>query len=204
MLIPDSALAAEAFEKAAQAGMVPAQCALGELLLSDDWEVRNPQSGMKWLECAWQNGSLRAGYHLAKEYLSGGSVTKDMAQGVEHLSACADAGHPGAQYLLGKLYLTGQEVPQDVEQAEYWLSQAAAQGNEYAGLLLERLDKPKIAGATVTLYQLHPVPAISSNGAQGRCSASAERRLLALPRAIQRLKILLIRSPRRAGHCQSQ
>lgn len=67
ILIPDSALAAETFEKAAQAGMVPAQCALGELLLADDLDVRDPQNGMQWLECARQNGSLRAGYRLAKE-----------------------------------------------------------------------------------------------------------------------------------------
>lgn len=81
-------------------------------------------------------------------------MAKDVTQGLKHLTECAGAGHPGAQYLLGKLYLTGQEVPQDVEQAEYWLSQAAAQGNEYAGLLLERLDKPKISGATLAVVRL--------------------------------------------------
>lgn len=154
VLIPDSALAAEAFTKAARAGMIPAQCALGELLLSDDLDVCDPPAGMEWLERAWEGGSLRAGYRLAKEYLSGENVAKDVTQGLKYLTECADAGHPGAQYLLGKLYLTGQEVPQDVEQAEYWLSQAAAQGNEYAGLLLERLDKPKIAGATLAVVRL--------------------------------------------------
>lgn len=154
ILIPDSALAAEAFEKAATAGVIPAQCALGELLLSDDLDVCNSPAGMEWLERAWEGGSLRAGYRLAKEYLSRENVAKDVTQGLKHLTECAGAGHPGAQYLLGKLYLTGQEVPQDVEQAEYWLSQAAAQGNEYAGLLLERLDKPKISGATLAVVRL--------------------------------------------------
>ncbi len=154
VLIPDSALAAEAFEKAAQAGMVPAQCALGELLLSADLDVRDPQTGMKWLESAWRNGSLRAGYRLAKEYLSGKTIEKDVTKGLEHLTACAGDGHPGAQYLLGKLYLTGQEVPQDVEQAEYWLSQAAIQGNEYAGLLLERMEEPKAPVAALAVIRL--------------------------------------------------
>ena len=84
ILIPDSTLAAEAFEKAAQAGMVPAQCALGELLLSDDLDVLNPPAGLEWLKRAWEGGSLRAGYLLAKEYLSGENAAKD----VEHGNAC--------------------------------------------------------------------------------------------------------------------
>ena len=154
VLIPDSALAMDAFENAARAGVVPAQCALGELLISDDLEVHNSELGMEWLEYAWQNGSLRAGYRLAKEYLSGENVAKDAAQGLKHLTECADAGHPGAQYLLGKLYLTGQEVSSDTERAEYWLSQAAAQGSEYASLLLERMDKPKAAGAALAVIRL--------------------------------------------------
>ena len=154
ILIPDSALAAEAFENAARAGMIPAQCALGELLLSDDLEVRNAELGVEWLEYAWQNGSLRAGYRRAKEYLSEENIAKDAVRGVECLTECADAGHPGAQYLLGKLYLSGQEVPQYTEQAKYWLSQAAAQGSEYAGLLLERMDKPKAPMAALAVIRL--------------------------------------------------
>ncbi len=154
ILIPDSILSAEAFTKAAQAGMVPAQCALGELLLSDDLDVRDPFAGMEWLECAWEGGSLRAGYRLAKEYLSGENVAKDVERGLEYLTTCAGEGHPGAQYLLGKLYLVGQEIPQDMEQAEYWLSRAAAQGNEYAGLLLERTEEPPMAGAALAVIRL--------------------------------------------------
>lgn len=103
ILIPDSILSAEAFTKASQAGMVPAQCALGELLLSDDLDVRDPSAGMEWLERAWEGGSVRAGYRLARECLSGENVAKDVTQGFKHLTECADAGHPGAQYLLGNL-----------------------------------------------------------------------------------------------------
>lgn len=154
ILIPDSALAAEAFEKEARAGMIPAQCALGELLLSDDLDVRDLPAGVEWLERAREGGSLRAGYRLAKECLGGENVAKDVTQGLRCLTECADAGHPGAQYLLGKLYLTGQEVPQDMEQAEYWLAQAATQGNEYASLLLERMDKPQAPVAALAVIRL--------------------------------------------------
>jgi len=154
VLIPDIALAAEMFEKAAQAEMVPAQCALGELLLAGDPEMSDPELGTAWLRYACRNGSLRAGYRLAKEYLSGKTVARDVAQGLKYLTKCADAGHPGAQYLLGKLYLTGQEVPQDTERAEYWLEKAAAQGSEYAGLLLERMDDPQAPMAALAVIRL--------------------------------------------------
>ena len=196
ILIPDSTLAAEAFEKAAQAGMVPAQCALGELLLSDDLDVLNPPAGLEWLKRAWEGGSLRAGYLLAKEYLSGENAAKDVEHGLECLSACADEGYPGAQYLLGKLYLTGQEIPQDMEQAEYWLSQAAAQGNEYAGLLLERTEEPPMAGAALAVIRLlHSISCIFQENSLPKHSPVGTRTDRKLLQKIREKKIAMGHKP---------
>jgi len=196
ILIPDSTLAAEAFEKAAQAGMVPAQCALGELLLSDDLDVLNPPAGLEWLKRAWEGGSLRAGYLLAKEYLSGENAAKDVEHGLECLSACADEGYPGAQYLLGKLYLTGQEIPQDMEQAEYWLSQAAAQGNEYAGLLLERTEEPPMAGAALAVIRLlHSISCIFQENSLPKHSPVGMRTDRKLLQKIREKKIAMGHKP---------
>ena len=196
ILIPDSTLAAEAFEKAAQAGMVPAQCALGELLLSDDLDVLNPPAGLEWLKRAWEGGSLRAGYLLAKEYLSGENAAKDVEYGLECLSACADEGYPGAQYLLGKLYLTGQEIPQDMEQAEYWLSQAAAQGNEYAGLLLERTEEPPMAGAALAVIRLlHSISCIFQENSLPKHSPVGMRTDRKLLQKIREKKIAMGHKP---------
>lgn len=196
VLIPDSALAAEAFTKAAQAGMIPAQCALGELLLSDDSDVRDPPAGMEWLERACEGGSLRAGYRLAREYLSGENVAKDVTQGLKYLTECADAGHPGAQYLLGKLYLTGQEVPQDVEQAEYWLSQAVAQGNEYAGLLLERMEEPPMAGAALAVIRLlHSMSRVFQDNSLPKHSPAGMRTDRKLLQRIREKKIAMGHKP---------
>ncbi len=196
ILIPDSALAAEAFTKAAQAGMIPAQCALGELLLSDDLDVRDPSAGMEWLERAEEGGSLRAGYRLARECLSGENVAKDVTQGFKHLTECADAGHPGAQYLLGKLYLIGQEVPQDIEQAEYWLSQAAAQGNEYAGILLERTEEPPMAGAALAVIRLlHSMGRIFQDNSLPKHSPAGMRTDRKLLQKIREKKIAMGHKP---------
>ena len=196
ILIPDSALAAEAFAKAAQAGIIPAQCALGELLLSDDLDVCDLSAGMGWLERAWEGGSLRAGYRLAKEYLSGENVAKDVTQGLKYLTECADAGHPGAQYLLGKLYLIGQEIPQDMEQAEYWLSQAAAQGNEYAGLLLERTEEPSMAGAALAVIRLlHSMSRVFQNNSLPKHSPVGMRTDRKLLQKIREKKIAMGHKP---------
>ena len=196
ILIPDSVLAAEAFKKAARTGMIPAQCALGELLLSNDLDVRSPPTGVEWLERAWEGGSLRAGYRLAKEYLSGDNIPKDVERGLNCLSACAEAGHPGAQYLLGKLYLTGQEVPQDVEQAEYWLSQAAAQGNEYAGLLLERMAKPEVPRAALAVVRLlHSMSRIFQDNSLPKHSPVGMRTDRKLLQKIREKKIVMGHKP---------
>ena len=50
---------------------------LGKLLLSDDWEVRDPDEGIRWLRQAAENGSHFAAYRLGKEYLEGNTVNKD-------------------------------------------------------------------------------------------------------------------------------
>ena len=176
--------------------MLPAQCALGELLLSDDLDVRDPSAGMEWLERAEEGGSLRAGYRLARECLSGENVAKDVTQGFKHLTECADAGHPGAQYLLGKLYLIGQEVPQDIEQAEYWLSQAAAQGNEYAGILLERTEEPPMAGAALAVIRLlHSMGRIFQDNSLPKHSPAGMRTDRKLLQKIREKKIAMGHKP---------
>lgn len=148
------------------------------------------------LECAWEGGSLRAGYRLAKEYLSGENVTKDVERGLEYLTTCAGEGHPGAQCLLGKLYLVGQEIPQDMEQAEYWLSQAVAQGNEYAGLLLERMEEPPMAGAALVVIRLlHSMSRVFQDNSLPKHSPAGMRTDRKLLQKIREKKIAMGHKP---------
>ena len=134
--------------------MPEAQYALGKLLLSDDWEVRDLAEGIHWLKEAAENGNQWAAYRLGKEYLTGQAMTKDTTKATEWFTRSAEAGNQYAQYMLGKLYLTGQGVAQDQAQAMAWFSRSAAQGNQYAQFFLERqnsLRPPSVMLAVTSL-----------------------------------------------------
>ena len=138
LLIPDGRKAKHWLSQAAEQNFPESQYALGKLLLSDDWEVRDPDEGIRWLKQAAENGNQWAAYRLGKEYLEGNAVNKDTTRAAEWFTLSAEAGNQYAQYMLGKLYLTGQGVAQDQAQAMDWFSRSAAQGNQYAQFFLER------------------------------------------------------------------
>ena len=177
VLISDSAVAADWFDRAARQGVVAAQYELGMLLLSDDPEIRNPELGMQWLEYAALNRNDCAAYRLGKEYLKGEVVSRDTSKAVEYLIQSAEAGNQYAQYALGKLYLDRQ----DREQAYYWFSQSAAQGNEYAQFFLDRWDnlKPPTVMLSVTrlLHHLSEIFRDNSVSPQAPTGQQADRKL---------------------------
>ena len=157
LLIPDNRKAKHWLTQAAKQGLSEAQYALGKLLMSDDWEVRDPDEGIRWMRQAAENGSHFAAYHLGKVYLEGNTVNKDTTRAAEWFTRSAEAGNQYAQYMLGKLYLTGQGVQQDQAQAMDWFSRSAAQGNQYAQFFLEHqnsLRPPSVMLAVTRLLYL--------------------------------------------------
>ena len=150
VLIPDSVVAADWFDRATRQGVVAAQYELGMLLLSDDPEIRDPELGMQWLEYAARNKNDGAAYRLGKEYLKGKVVNRDTSIAEEYLTQSADAGNQYAQYALGKLYLERG----DRMEARYRLTQSAAQGNEYAQFFLDRWDNLKPPSMMLSVTRL--------------------------------------------------
>ncbi len=138
LLIPDSQKANRWFTLAAEQGMLEAQYALGELLLSEDAEVHDPDEDIRWLKQAAQNENPRATYRLGKECLTGEHTPKSTEKAMGWLQSSVKQGNPFAQYMLGKLYLEGKAVPRDQEQAMEWFRRSAAQGNQYAQFFLKR------------------------------------------------------------------
>ena len=138
LLPPDWVMARYWFDKAAKQGYVADHYALGNLSLSVDASVHDPELGIQWLEYAAYNGNHDASYRLGKEYLKGESVRRDTRKAMDHIYTSAQAGNLHAQYLLGKLLLQGKAVERDKEAGIQWLSQAAEQGHSYAQCLLER------------------------------------------------------------------
>ena len=140
----DHELAAEWFQKSAEAGNPCSAYALGKLLLE---QGQFPQA-LYWLRQAAEQNDPYTQYRLGKLLLTGAEgVPKDVDAAIQLLKDSATQGNSFAQYTLGKLYLLGQEMQADREEALRYLAQAAAQGNTYAQYFIDHQDD--FSGAAV-------------------------------------------------------
>ena len=160
----DQELAAEWFQKSAEAGNPCSAYALGKLLEQEQF----PQA-LHWLRQAAEQNDPCAQYRLGKLLLTGAEgVPKDIDAAIQLLKDSATQGNSFAQYTLGKLYLLGQEVQVDREEALRYFAQAAAQGNTYAQYFIDHQDDFSGAAAgTSILRMLHQMSRIfRENAAQ--------------------------------------
>lgn len=135
-VLPDGEQAEVRFRRAAEAGYVFSQYALGKLLQNQ----KRMDEAVFWYEEAAAQDNPYAAYRLGKLYLQGEQVPKDTATALAYLTQSAQQDNQYAQYALGKLYLSGQDVARDPEQAYNWFWESAAQGNEYAQFFLEHIN----------------------------------------------------------------
>lgn len=160
----DQELAAEWFQKSAEAGNPCSAYALGKLLEQEQF----PQA-LHWLRQAAEQNDPYAQYRLGKLLLTGTEgVPKDVDAAIQLLKDSATQGNSFAQYTLGKLYLLGQEVQVDREEALRYFAQAAAQGNTYAQYFIDHQeDFSGAAAGTAVLRMLHQMSRIfRENAAQ--------------------------------------
>ena len=161
----DQELAAEWFQKSAEAGNTCSAYALSKLLLE---QGQIPQA-IHWLRQAADQNDPYAQYRLGKLLLTGAEgVPRDAVAAIKLLKDSAAQGNQFAQYTLGKLYLLGQEVQADREEALRYFAQAAAQGNTYAQYFIDHQDDFSGAAAgTAILRMLHQMSRIfRENAAQ--------------------------------------
>ena len=161
----DQELAAEWFQKSAEAGNPCSAYALGKLLLEQE---QFPQA-LHWLRQAAEQNDPYAQYRLGKLLLTGAEgVPKDIDAAIHLLKGSATQGNSFAQYTLGKLYLLGREVRADRKEALRYFAQAAAQGNSYAQYFIDHQeDFSGAAAGTAILRMLHQMSRIfRENAAQ--------------------------------------
>lgn len=160
----DRKVAAEWFQKSAEAGNPCSAYALGKLLLE---QGQNSQA-IHWLRQAAEQNDPYAQYRLGKLLLTGAEgVPKDIDAAIQLLKGSAIQGNSFAQYTLGKLYLLGQEVQADREEALRYFAQAAAQGNTYAQYFIDHQEDFSGAAGTAVLRMLHQMSRIfRENAAQ--------------------------------------
>ena len=150
LLIPDNEKAAHWFRRSAASGYEWAEYALGKLLESEN---RMKEAAVQYGYAALQKNRY-AEYRLAKLYLTGNGVPKDVGRAVELLEGSAKRGNQYAQYTLGKVYLQGFEVGQNKELVEYWLSQAAEQGHAYAQFFLDHMSEQRKPSVMLAVTRL--------------------------------------------------
>ena len=112
------------------------------------------EDAVAWHDRASKQRNEFAQYRLAKLYLTGDGVPKDVNRAVKLLEASAEQGNPHAEYLLGKLYLQGEAVERDVGRAEHWFSQAAYQGHAYAQFFLDHIDEARKPSVMLAVTRL--------------------------------------------------
>ncbi len=89
--------------------------------------VRAPAQSIEDLKKQAKDGNAEAQYQLAKAYISGQGVTKDVKQGMEWLDKAAVLEHAGAQDALWVMYRKGftPYIAKDPKRALEWLKKSA-------------------------------------------------------------------------------
>lgn len=128
----DYARAAVFLERAARAGVVPAQFRLGVLYEKGLGVRKDPGEARRLYAAAAAKGHARAMHGLAEVLEHGVNGPPDHAGALEWFRKAAASGVADSQYALGIAYARGSGVERDPVEAFTWLALAARGGNREA------------------------------------------------------------------------
>ena len=131
-MIPDQVKALEWFAKAAKAGDLTGQVALGTMYYQGDGVPRNMESAAKWFNKAAERGDALSQHNLGHMLHKGEGLKRESAEGISWYTRSADQGFPEAQFELGIIYSQGEGVTANETEALKWFLKAAKQGHEKA------------------------------------------------------------------------
>jgi len=129
----DPKLALRLFERAAVAGLTPAQFRLGNMFEKGIGTNRDPALAKVWYGRAAERGNAKAMHNLAVLYAEGAGGKPDYATATDWFRRAAEHGVRDSQYNLAILLGRGLGAPADLGQSYRWFAIAAAQGDEDAG-----------------------------------------------------------------------
>jgi localization factor PodJL len=131
-MVQDMATAAHFFERAAQAGLPPAQERLAMLHERGAGVPRDLKQAAFWYERAALGGNIRAMHNLATLLVSGATGKPDHPAALRWYGEAAEAGFRDSQFNMGLLLARGIGSKPDLPRAFHWFSLAAAQGDAEA------------------------------------------------------------------------
>jgi localization factor PodJL len=161
-IAPNYDEAAKWFDRAAQAGVVPAIFRLGTFYEKGLSVKKDADIARRYYMQAAERGNAKAMHNLAVLDADGGGKGANYKSAAQWFRKAADHGVADSQYNLGILYARGIGVEQNLAESFKWFSLAAAQGDADAGRkrddIAKRLDAQSLAAAKLAIQTFTPEP----------------------------------------------
>ena len=159
-LPPNLDEAAKWYDRAAQAGVVPAIFRLGTFYEKGMSVKKDVDIARRYYLQAAERGNAKAMHNLAVLDADGGGKGANYKSASQWFRKAADRGVADSQFNLGILYARGIGVEQNLAESFKWFSLAAAQGDADAGRkrddIAKRLDAQSLAAAKLAIQTFTP------------------------------------------------
>ncbi|MBR1121697.1 SEL1-like repeat protein [Bradyrhizobium lablabi] len=154
--------AAKWYDRAAQAGLIPAIFRLGTFYEKGLSVKRDPEIARRYYTQAAERGNAKAMHNLAVLDADGGGKGANYKSAAQWFRKAADRGVADSQFNLGILYARGIGVDQNLAESFKWFSLAAAQGDADSARkrddVAKRLDPQSLAAAKLAIQTFTPEP----------------------------------------------
>ncbi|MBB4183857.1 peptidoglycan-binding protein [Sinorhizobium terangae] len=137
----DPAEAAKWYQRAADAGVIPAEYRLANLYEKGAGVARDTVKAKALYLKAAAAGNASATHNLAVMLASGRDGAPDFAEAAKWFEKAASLGVRDSQFNLAVLYARGNGVKQDLEESYKWFSIAARDGDKDAGEKRDEIAK---------------------------------------------------------------
>ncbi len=154
--------AAKWYDRAAQAGVVPAIFRLGTFYEKGLSVKKDVDIARRYYLQAAERGNAKAMHNLAVLDADGGGKGANYKNASQWFRKAADRGVADSQFNLGILYARGIGVEQNLAESFKWFSLAAAQGDADSARkrddIAKRLDPQSLAAAKLAIQTFTPEP----------------------------------------------
>ncbi|WP_104662762.1 peptidoglycan-binding protein [Ensifer adhaerens] len=133
--------AAKWYQRAADAGVVPAQYRLATLYEKGTGVTRDAAKAKALYLASAGQGNASAMHNLAVMLASGRDGAPDFNEATKWFAKAAELGIRDSQFNLAVLYARGNGVPQDLTESYKWFSAAAREGDLDAGVKRDEVAK---------------------------------------------------------------
>jgi localization factor PodJL len=154
--------AAKWYDRAAQAGIIPAVFRLGTLYEKGMGVKKDADVARRYYVQAAERGNAKAMHNLAVLDADGGGKGANYNSAASWFRKAAERGVADSQFNLGILYARGIGVEQNLAESFKWFSLAAAQGDADAAHkrddIAKRLDAQSLAAAKLAIQTFTAEP----------------------------------------------